>query len=82
MNAPTADRGGAGYTIRLDGLLDPRWAAWFEGFTIATGPDGTTSLSGVVVDQAQLHSLLAKVRDLGITLISLEQVQGPVNESL
>ncbi|PFG16260.1 hypothetical protein ATK74_0794 [Propionicimonas paludicola] len=63
----------AGYTIRLAGRLDTRWATWFDGFTIRIEPDGTTTLTGVDVDQARLHSLLAKVRDLGIALISLEQ---------
>jgi len=63
----------AGYTIRLDGVLDSRWAAWFEDFTILVEPDGTTTLAGADVDQARLHSLLAKVRDLGIALISLER---------
>lgn len=73
MTPNPADRPPAGYTIRLDGVLDLRWAAWFEGFTISTEPDGTTTLTGVVVDQAHLHSVLLKVRDLGVRLISVEQ---------
>ena len=60
------------YRLRVDGHLDDHWSAWFDGFTLAHENNGTTSLSGFVPDQAALHGLLMKVRDLGITLISLE----------
>lgn len=55
--------------IRLKGHLDARWAEWFENLTITPEEDGITLLSGPVVDQAALHGLLKKVRDLGLTLI-------------
>lgn len=62
------------YEIRLEGHLVPRWAVWFDGLTLAHGVDGTTSLSGPVVDQAALHGLLQKIRDLGVPLISVTQI--------
>ena len=68
------------YEIRVDGHLGARWAAWFDGLSITTGDDGTTVLSGPVVDQAALHGLLQRLRDIGIPLISLTPVEGPVRE--
>lgn len=66
------------YRLRVEGHLDEHWAAWFDALTLTREDDGTTSLSGVVPDQAALHGLLAKVRDLGITLISVEAIEpGP-----
>ena len=59
------------YEIRLKGRLPARWAAWFDGMTLTTTDDGTTVLAGPVVDQAALHGVLQKVRDLGLPLISL-----------
>ena len=59
------------YEIRVSGHLEPRWEAWFDGLDVITQEDGTTVISGVVVDQSALHGLLAKLRDLGIPLISL-----------
>jgi hypothetical protein len=68
---------GAGrYEIRVRGHLGPRWAARFEGMTLTRDGDGTTVIHGPVVDQAALHGLLARVRDLGIPLLSVTQV-GP-----
>ena len=64
------------YEIRLQGQLPPRWAAWFDGMSLATDDDGTTVLSGPVVDQSALHGLLQRVRDVGLPLISVVQV-GP-----
>lgn len=64
-----------GYELRLQGHLDTRWAAWFDGLTLTHGTDGTTSLRGPVVDQAALHGLLHKIRDLGIPLISVTQTE-------
>ena len=63
------------YEIRLKGHLDDRWADWFEGLTITRETDGETLLAGPVADQAALHGLLKKVRDLGTTLISVRQVE-------
>jgi hypothetical protein len=62
------------YEIRLDGHLDSRWAAWFDGMSLTNDSDGTTVLSGPVVDQAALHGLLQRVRDVGLALVSVQQV--------
>jgi hypothetical protein len=59
------------YEIRLQGHLASRWTAWFEGMTLTSHSDGTAILEGPVVDQAALHGLLTKLRDLGLPLISL-----------
>ena len=59
------------YQIRLKGHLDGRWADWFEGFAITLEEHGETLLTGSVADQAALHGLLRKVRDLGMPLISV-----------
>jgi len=74
------------YQIRIKGHLDRRWADWFEGMTITPEEGGETLLTGSVVDQAALHGLLRKVRDLGIPLISVtsvqtDQIDGPVFNS-
>jgi hypothetical protein len=61
------------YEVRIEGHLDEYWSAWFGGLTLIREDDGTTTLRGAVTDQAELHGLLAKVRDLGVTLISLER---------
>ena len=63
------------YQIRLKGHLDSQWTDWFEGLSITLEEDGDTLLTGPVVDQAALHGLLKKVRDLGMPLISVNQVQ-------
>jgi hypothetical protein len=66
------DRPGAGhYEIRLTGHLDARWAAWFDGLTVSHEGDGTTVISGPIADQAALHGLLQRVRDLGLPLVSV-----------
>ncbi len=62
------------YEIRLQGHLDARWAAWFDGLSLTTADDGTTALRGPVVDQAALHGVLDKVRDTGLPLISVTQL--------
>jgi hypothetical protein len=62
------------YEIRVDGHLGARWAPWFDGLAITSEGDGTTVLRGPVLDQAALHGLLQKLRDVGIPLISLRQV--------
>jgi hypothetical protein len=63
------------YQIRIRGHLGSEWTDWFEGLTIRLEEDGDTLLTGPVVDQAALHGLLKKVRDLGMTLVSVGQVQ-------
>ncbi len=63
------------YEIRLKGLLDDRWPHWFEGLSLTREDDGTTILCGPVVDQAALYGLLKKVRDSGMSLISVIHVE-------
>ena len=63
------------YKIRLKGHLDEKWAPWFDGLTITRADNGETLLVGLVVDQAALHGLLRKVRDLGLPLLSLTQAE-------
>ena len=62
------------YEIRVQGHLDARWTAWFDGLALTHETDGTTVLHGPVVDQAALHGLLQKVRDLGLPLVSVTAV--------
>lgn len=59
------------YEIRVRGHLDSRWAAWFEGLTITCAANGETLLRGPVSDQAALHGLLRRVRDLGLPLLAV-----------
>jgi len=63
------------YEIRLKGHLDDRWAEWFEGLTLTREDNGETLLTGPVVDQAALHGLLRKVRDLGMPLLSVIRIR-------
>ncbi len=62
------------YQIRLKGHLDPQWTDWFDGLTITLAVNGDTLVTGPVVDQAALHGLLKKVRDLGMPLLSVMQM--------
>jgi hypothetical protein len=62
------------YQIRIKGHLASRWATWFEPMTLTTTRDGSTVLEGLVVDQAALHGLLHKVRDTGLPLLSVIQL--------
>ncbi|MEJ2211834.1 MAG: hypothetical protein P8129_22745 [Anaerolineae bacterium] len=65
------------YRIRVQGILDDKWSDWFDGFDIAPQAGGETLLVGPVADQAALHGLLAKIRDLGLPLLSVDQVRPP-----
>ncbi len=66
------------YEIRLKGHLSSQWTDWFEGLTITLEDNGDTLLTGPVIDQAALHGLLKKVRDLGLPLLSVSPVEpGP-----
>ena len=67
----------ARYRLRVDGHLDDHWSAWFGGLTLTRRSDGTTSLDAAVPDQAGLHGLLTRTRDLGVTLLSVQVVDLP-----
>lgn len=60
------------YQIRVQGELGEQWAAWFDGMTVTVQADGTTTLRGVLPDQAALHGVLVRIRDLGLPLVGLE----------
>jgi hypothetical protein len=77
MNHPPVAKAPAHYELRIEGHLDEYWSAWFGGLTLTREDDGSTTLRGQVTDQAELHGLLAKVRDLGATLISVKTVDAP-----
>jgi hypothetical protein len=62
------------YRIRVKGTLDRKWSDWFDGFTIAPQANDETLLTGPVADQAALHGLLAKIRDLGLPLLSVKRI--------
>ncbi|MDQ3856414.1 MAG: hypothetical protein M3281_08500 [Chloroflexota bacterium] len=70
------------YEIRIVGHLDRRWADWFEGMSFTHDGDGTTILSGPVVDQAALHGLLKRVRDLGLTLVSIKRLRSSQEDAM
>ena len=72
------DEGSLQYEIRVKGHLDARWAAWLGGLSLTNDGDGTTVIRGPVVDQAALHGLLQKLRDMGVPLVSVTQVIPPV----
>ncbi len=62
------------YQIRVRGHLDDRWFRWFDGLTLDFTPDGETVISATGLDQAALHALLNRIRDLGLELIAVKQV--------
>ena len=67
--------GGRGlYEIRVKGELNLRWSDWFDGFTITPVSEGETLLTGTVADQAALHGVLHKIRDLGLPLLSVQRL--------
>jgi hypothetical protein len=68
------------YEIRIEDGLDEGWTAWFDGMQITNEPNGVTVITGTVTDQCALHGLLAKVRDLGLPLISVHRL-GPSQRS-
>ena len=61
--------------IRVKGQIDEQWSEWFEGLSVAHTEEGETVLTGNVVDQAALHGLLAKLRDLGVSLLSVSSAE-------
>jgi hypothetical protein len=64
----------ARYELRVQGVLEPRWSAWFEGLQVTSDQGGQTVIAGPVTDQAALHGLLAKIRDLGLPLVSVRRL--------
>jgi hypothetical protein len=64
----------ARYELRVQGVLDDRWSAWFEGLRVASDQAGQTIIAGPVADQAALHGLLTKIRDLGLPLLSVRRL--------
>ena len=62
------------YQIKVKGILDEQWSDWFDGLTIMPYSNESTILTGVIRDQAALHGLLNKIRDLGLTLLSVKRV--------
>jgi hypothetical protein len=65
------------YEFRVEGHLDDHWSAWLGELTITRHHDGTSTLAGPVADQAQLHGLLARLRDIGVILLSLNTLEAP-----
>ena len=65
------------YEIRVQGRLDQRWSTWFDGLTIGYEGDDTTVLSGVLTDEAALHGILIKIRDLALPLLGVSRVAAP-----
>ena len=63
------------YRIKVKGHLDSSWSEWFEGLAVTNEENETTALTGTVVDQAALHGLIAKVRDMGLPLLLVERVE-------
>ncbi|MFD1505630.1 hypothetical protein FE374_01480 [Georgenia yuyongxinii] len=63
------------YEIRVQGHLDPRWAPWFDGLSLTRDSDGTTTIHGLVPDQAALHGVLQRVRDVGLPLLAVARVE-------
>jgi len=77
MSRPAEDAGPAEpacYELRFQGVLEPRWSAWFEGLQVTSDQHGRTVIAGPVADQAALHGLLAKIRDLGLPLLEVRRL--------
>jgi hypothetical protein len=77
MNQRRDDDEPGSYELRVGRHLDDHWAEWFGNLALTRETDGTTTLRGQIADQAALHGLLIKVRDLGMTLISVRPLDGP-----
>ena len=77
----TTDDEAGRYEIRVKGHLASRWAAWFDGMSLTNETDGTTSIRGPVTDQAALHGLLQRLRDTGLPLISVAQLDSSITAS-
>jgi len=77
MSTPTTTSRTTTYEVRLAGHLDDHWATWWGDLTLVRDDDGTTILTVPIADQSQLHGLLARIRDLGIPLLSLSTLDSP-----
>jgi hypothetical protein len=73
VNKETTSSQPSHYAIRVKGLLDPHWE-WLEGLTVTHIEPGDTLLTGLIIDQAALHGLIARIRDLNLTLLSVNQI--------
>ena len=69
------------YDIRLKGVLDASWSEWFSGLAIIPLENGETRLVGPILDQAELHGLLNRIRDVGLTLVAVNPLNEPAAES-
>ena len=67
------------YRFIIENDLDPNWLRWFDGFDVTALEDGTTLLEGDVKDQAELHGILLKFRNFGLSLVSLQRMKGRLN---
>jgi hypothetical protein len=76
----SAKQSGKYYRIVVKGHLESKWSEWFDGMTIQNLPEGKTAISGSIVDQAALHGLLIKVRDMGLPLVSVRCPDDEVNK--
>ena len=65
------------YEITVQGVLGPRWSDWFDGLQLTSDADGRTTSAGPVADQAALHGLLTRIRDLGLTLLTVRRAEAP-----
>jgi hypothetical protein len=71
--------GSAGYEVRVEGVLDEHWRTWFDGFDVHA--DGTDTVIRGSTDQAALHGVLAKIRDLGLCLVSVQRIEAGIPDS-
>jgi len=70
------------FEIQVKGSLAPAWSDWFANFTLSSDENGNTVMVGPVIDQAELHGVLERIRDLGLQLLSVRQVKPPDNQNL
>lgn len=77
MSGSAANDRPADYELRIDRHIDDRWAEWLGDLSLTREPDGTTTLRGRIADQAALHGILNRIRDLGLVLLSVQAVRGP-----